>query len=101
MRHVKDMTRMPPRRPLPALFVAALILATVGFGGYLPQTPAAFDLDEASIDDLQQRMASGRDTARSLAEKYLARIEAIDRRGPTLRSVIETNPDALTIANDL
>src|SRR6185369_7552437 len=46
-------------------------------------------------------MESGRDTARSLAEKYLARIDEIDRNGPALRSVIETNPDALSIADRL
>jgi amidase len=46
-------------------------------------------------------MQSGRETARSLVEKYLARIEAIDRQGPVLRSVIETNPDALMIADAL
>jgi len=46
-------------------------------------------------------MASGQDTARSLVEKYLARIEAIDRQGPALRSVLETNPDALAIADRL
>ncbi len=46
-------------------------------------------------------MASGKETARTLTEKYLARIEAIDRGGPTLRSVIELNPDALSIADAL
>src|SRR2546427_13279845 len=56
-----------------------------------------FDLEEATIADLQRRMASGQDTARSLVEKYLARIEAIDRHGPSLHSVIETNPDARAI----
>jgi amidase len=60
-----------------------------------------FDLEEATIADLQQRMTSGRDTARSLAEKYLARIDEVDRRGPALHSVLETNPDALTIADAL
>ena len=44
---------------------------------------------------------TGRDTARSLAEKYLARIDAVDRQGPSLRSIIEINPDALTIADQL
>src|SRR5215510_2763628 len=62
---------------------------------------AAFDLEEASIADLQERMQSGRDTARSLVDKYLARIEAIDRQGPALRSVIEINPDARSIADAL
>jgi len=46
-------------------------------------------------------MASGQDTARSLTEKYLARIDALDRRGPALRAVLETNPDALAIADAL
>ena len=46
-------------------------------------------------------MRSGQLTARSVAEQYLARIESIDRSGPSLRSVIETNPDALSIADAL
>lgn len=65
------------------------------------KSPVAFDLDEATIADLQARMTGGRETARSIAEKYLARIEAIDRQGPQLRSVLEINPDALTIADAL
>jgi amidase len=61
-------------------------------------TVPAFELDELTVVDLQQRMAAGQETARSIAEKYLARIEALDRRGPALRAVLETNPDALAIA---
>jgi amidase len=60
-----------------------------------------FDLEETTISDLADGMASGKYSARFIAEKYLARIEAIDRRGPTLRSVIELNPDALSIADAL
>ena len=63
--------------------------------------PRTFDLEEATIPDLQRRMATGQDTARSLAEKYLARIDAMDRRGPSLDSIIQVNPDALTIADQL
>src|ERR1700730_9120041 len=59
------------------------------------------DLEEITIGDLSDRMRSGQLTARSVAEQYLARIESIDRNGPTLRSVIETNPDALSIADAL
>jgi amidase len=54
-----------------------------------------------SIDELQAGMKSGKFTARSLAEKYLARIKAIDQAGPTLKSVVELNPDALKIADEL
>jgi amidase len=60
-----------------------------------------FELDELTISDLQKKMVSGEETARSLTEKYLARIEALDRRGPTLRSVLETNPEAIAIAESL
>ncbi|MGD0591476.1 MAG: amidase [Bacteroidota bacterium] len=60
-----------------------------------------FELEETSISELAEGMASGKYTARSITEKYLARIEAIDRQGPALRSVIELNPDALAIADAL
>ena len=55
----------------------------------------AFELDELTIADLQQGMRAGRYTARGLCERYLARITALDRQGPALRAVLETNPDAL------
>ena len=63
-----------------------------------PAVPA-FELDEASISDLQDGMRSGKYTARSLAEKYLERIEAVDKHGPGVNSVIEINPEALAIAD--
>ena len=44
-------------------------------------------------------MAAGRYTSRRLVELYTERINAIDRNGPALRSVIELNPDALSIAD--
>ena len=62
---------------------------------------AAFDLEEATIVELQRDMATGKRTARSITEQYLARIESLDRKGPTLRHVLETNPDALSIADAL
>jgi amidase len=61
----------------------------------------ASELEEATVADLQQRMQSGQETARSLVEKYTARIEAIDRGGPSLHSIIELNPEALAIADSL
>jgi amidase len=69
--------------------------------GTTPTTAAAFELDEITIDALQEAQSSGRYSARQLVELYLDRIERIDRNGPTLRSVIETNPDALAIADEL
>src|SRR5512136_1382120 len=58
-------------------------------------------LQEWTISELQSMMTAGELTARHLIELYLKRIEAIDRDGPKLNSVIETNPDALTIASSL
>src|SRR6266478_1154693 len=68
-----------------------------------PKPPSALcvkpsELDEMSIAQMQEAMAAGRLTAVSLTQKYLARIEEIDRDGPRLNSVIELNPDALAIA---
>ena len=60
-----------------------------------------FELDEITVAALQEGMRSGQYTARSLTEKYVSRIEAIDRQGPKLASVIEINPDALAIAEAL
>jgi amidase len=60
-----------------------------------------FELDELTIADLQDGIKSGKFTASSLVEKYLARIEAVDKKGPGLNSVIEVNPDAPAIAQAL
>ncbi len=58
-----------------------------------------FELEEATVSELQAAMTSGKHTARGLAERYLARIQALDRTGDLpLNSVIELNPDALAIA---
>jgi amidase len=61
----------------------------------------AFEHAESTVADLARAQAEGRLTARALTEAYLARIEAIDRSGPRLNSVIELNPDALAIADAL
>jgi amidase len=65
-----------------------------------PASPGGpFELDELTVAQLQDAMAAGRYTARRLVELYTRRINAIDRRGPALRSVIELNPDAPSIAD--
>ena len=86
----------------------------LGSGGCAPSdTPGArmgesvddaipsFELDEVTVAELQASMASGEHTARSITELYLGRIEALDGQGPELRSIIELNPDALQIADEL
>jgi amidase len=63
--------------------------------------PTEFALNEATIDVLQQKMQQGVYTSRSITEQYLKRIEQIDKAGPGLHAVIEVNPDALAIADQM
>jgi amidase len=96
------------------ILVATLLAACVGTAGFFlvrtrsagspgtsPSAGSAFDLAEATISSLLQDQQSGRRTARGIAEAYLARIQALDRSGPSLHAVIEVNPDALAIADAL
>lgn len=57
-----------------------------------------FELNETTIDALQQKMQQGVYTSKSITEMYLQRIASIDREGPALHAVIEINPEALAIA---
>jgi amidase len=62
---------------------------------------APFELDEMGVAELQSAMTSGRFSAHTLTEKYLARIDSVDKHGPAVNAVIEVNPDALAIAKEL
>ena len=64
-------------------------------------TRLTFELEEKTLAELQEGMAGGRWSAREITKLYLDRIALLDRNGPKLRSVIETNPDALDIADAL
>jgi amidase len=75
--------------------------ASASGGAPTPVRLPAFDLEEKTIGELQAGMQSGRYTARALVEQYLQRIEALDRKGPSLRAVLESNPDAMRIAGAL
>ncbi|MGO9113742.1 MAG: amidase [Thermoguttaceae bacterium] len=77
----------------------AALSAAAASDGVEEESP--FDLSELSITDLQMGLKAGKYSSRSLVEKYLARIDAIDHKGPALRSVIEVNPDALALAEAL
>ncbi len=63
---------------------------------YAPQ-----DLLAKSLPEIAEALQSGEVTSESLVQDYLARIEAVDRSGPTLQSVLAINPDALEIARAL
>lgn len=62
-------------------------------------TTENFELDEVTIDVLQQKMKSGEYSSKTITEIYLKRIAAIDKDGPHLNAIIELNPDALSIAS--
>jgi amidase len=62
------------------------------------RTPKDFELEELTISDLQDGLKSGKFTSRSLVSKYLDRIDDLDKRGPTINSVIEINRDAMSLA---
>jgi amidase len=89
------------------IFIASLILimgaACSPGGDKAPEkaAPVQFPLEEATIAGLQEMMTSGTATSESLVSLYLKRIEEIDRGGPGLNAIIETNPDALAIAREL
>jgi amidase len=101
---------MPPSDPPTPLsrreFAELASLALVG--AVLPgreaaasRPPQAFALDETTVAQLQDGMKAGRLSARGVAQTYLGRIAALDRQGPTLRAVLEINPEALAIAEAL
>jgi amidase len=79
-----------------ALGTCALLLATA-----CATQPAPPALQELDIGTLQAMMAAGELTSGQLTAFYLERIEAIDRNGPALNSIIEVNPEALAIAREL
>ncbi len=84
------------------LFVVLLPVFLLALPEAKPEPQGApFPLDEATVMQLQEAMTAGRYTSHQLVRLYLDRIEAIDRGGPALRSMIELNPDALSIADAL
>jgi amidase len=82
----------------PALGAGRVISSAAGSPA---ATVKSFELEEITIPELQDGMKSGKFTARSLVEKYVARIEEVDKRGPGVNAILELNPDALSIAEAL
>lgn len=95
--------------------LAGLTLASMGVAAAVTASPvkeingetktghdtADFVLNEITIDELQQKMHRGEYTSKAITQLYLSRINAIDKKGPAINSVIEINPDALTIADNM
>lgn len=60
-----------------------------------------FDIEEASIYELQNAMEQGEFTSKELVCCYLSRIAKYDQDGPYINSIMEINPDAIFIAEAL
>lgn len=93
---------MDRREFLQSAVLAGAVRAVPNAAASAPASQApAFQLDEATIATLAEGMRSGKWTALGITEQYLARIAAVDRAGPNLRSILEINPEALAIADQL
>ncbi|RYY91705.1 MAG: amidase [Comamonadaceae bacterium] len=64
----------------------------------MPAHAKPFVLEEATVASIHAAYRDGSLTAVELVKRYLARIEAYDKQGPTLRAMITVNPDALATA---
>lgn len=115
---LEEITLMDRRNFLRTGSVAGLAATTIAVTGCQSPAPASadsnrenkaedgkfvddFELNEATIDMLQEKMKSGTHTSRSITQLYLDRINAIDKQGPALNAVIELNPDAPEIADKM
>ena len=67
----------------------------------LPQSPPSPGIEEVTIAQLEAQYAAGTLTATSVVNMYENRISALDQSGPRLNSLLQVNPDALTIAHQL
>jgi amidase len=88
------------RSPLRCLSVS-LIAAVAGPLAAQRAPVASFPVDTASIVTVQSALASGRLTCRQLVQRYLARIDSLDKQGPAVNSIVVLNPEALSTADSL
>src|SRR5262252_9064148 len=65
------------------------------------ENPKRFEIVETTIDQVHAAYKSGRLTAHQLVQGYLDRIQAYDKQGPKLNSIITLNPKALEEADQL
>ena len=86
----------------PAMQGSAGASGTPGGGPPVAQgIPANDELFELTVAGARERMEKGTLTSHALTQRYLTRIEAMDKRGPAVNAVIELNPEALSIADSL
>jgi len=86
------------RRIVSTFAVITTVICSVAVGR---AQRASFHLLEASVDDVHAAYQSGALTARQLTQAYLDRIDAFDKKGPTINCIITINPKALEEADAL
>jgi amidase len=82
-------------RTLTILIVSLAVIAAAA------QSPAPFEVHEATIAQVHAAIKAGRLTCRGLVEQYLRRIDMFDKNGPALNAIVVTNPQALQQAEAL
>jgi amidase len=65
------------------------------------QTAAPFEVEEATIAQVQDAMRDRRLTCRGLVDAYLRRINAYDKNGPAINAIVIINPDATKEADEM
>jgi amidase len=83
------------------LLLLLALLASLATPSLRADSPGKFDLSTATIAELQAAMATGELTSEKLIQLYLARIDAYDKKGPALNTVLVLNPRALDEARAL
>ena len=82
------------------VFASVLLALVFPLSGCQKQ-PQPFSVEETSIASIHAAYESGQLTSRQLVQLYLDRIEAYDKNGPTINSIITVNPTALEEADRL
>jgi amidase len=96
---------VPRTRPIPRLYNDQVFRIVCGFliaaCTLAAQSPAPFEIEEATIAQVHEAMKAGRLTCRALVDAYLRRIDAYDKNGPAINAIIVLNPDARKQADEL
>ncbi len=75
------------------------------FGSSITESKKGLNLDESmleiTISDLQKKIKNNQINAKDITRYYLNRIKEIDKAGPKLNAILELNPDAMKIAENL
>ncbi len=94
--------RLPRSASAAVALATAFCAVTVLAGPAAAQQPGgAFRVEETTIAEIHAALAGGRLTCRALVQRYLDRIDAMDKRGPGINAIVTINPGALATADSL